>query len=422
MNSLSQFWTKVNQWGQKIPTNALNTAYQSALAIKNIEDQYFQGNMISPEGQGGQSVYKYYKSALDRELIKINFNLTQLRVSHFLELGKTSSKTKEPQSSETTADTEILDKLRFIETVIGKYRKQPEQELIEQALSPKPLKPETLSPLSSPETINQESSNVLENMETSLGLNRPLPRRKLTAEYEQEVIGELRRLRQQRKITIRILALLLLVPILVNVLTKNVIYEPLVNRLKVDQVRLEKIEISEEIGEKYLAKYRRFRDDLEIKHIFNPNFDKSAQEKQLKEKTKELMLEAGYESHEGLVNILADLTALLAFAGIVYFRRRDCRVAVSFLEYNFAGLNVTTKVFIFILLTDVFVGFHSAEGWEVILNKTFEHFGLAENPSFNGVFIATIPVMLDSTFKLLIFNYLTGKSPSAVAILEKMNQ
>ena len=422
MNSLSQLWTKVNQWGQKIPTNALNAAYQSALAIKNIEDQYFQGKMISPEGEGGQSVYEYYKSALDRELIKINFNLTQLRVSHFLELGKTSSKTNEPQSSETTADTEILDKLRFIETVIGKYRQQQEQELIEQALPPKPLKPEPRSPLSSLENINQESSNVLGGIETNLEQNRPLRGRKLTAEYEQEVIGELRRLRQQRKITIRILALLLIVPILINVLTKNLIYEPIVGRLKVEQIRLEKIEIRDEIGEKYLVEYRRLRDDLEIKHILNPNFDKSDQEEQLKEKAKELVLEAGYESQEGLVNILADLTALLAFAGIVYFRRRDCRIAVSFLSYNFQGLNVLTRVFIFILLTDMFVGFHSAEGWEVILNKTFEHFGLAENPNFNGFFIATIPVIMDSIFKLLIFNYLTRTSPTSVAILEKMNQ
>lgn len=60
--------------------------------------------------------------------------------------------------------------------------------------------------------------------------------------------------------------------------------------------------------------------------------------------------------------------------------------------------------------------------WEVILQKISEHLGLPENPAFNGLFIATIPVMLDSFFKLLIFNYFTRQSPTAVAILEKMNQ
>ncbi len=68
------------------------------------------------------------------------------------------------------------------------------------------------------------------------------------------------------------------------------------------------------------------------------------------------------------------------------------------------------------------MGFHSAEGWDVLLTKSFEHLGLPENKAFIGLFIATIPVILDSTFKLLIFNYFTRKSPTAVAILEKMNQ
>ena len=422
MVSLSRFWSNVNQWVKNIPTKALNASYQSALAIKAIEEQYFQGQMISPEVEGGQSVYEYYKTVLDRELTKINFNLTQLRIGNFLDLGKTSSQTIASEQPEAAADLETLEKLRFIETVIGKYRRQQEQENIELALPPKPLDSEQGSALSVPETVDRESTAVLEDMDKSMDKNRPLRGNKLSPQYEQKVIGQLRRLREQRKITIRILALLLLVPILVSILTKNLIFEPLVDRLKVEQVRLEQIEIKDEIALKFLEKYRRFRDDLEIKRILNPNFDESNQEELLKEKTKELILEAGYESKEGLINIFADLTALLAFAGIVYFRRRDCRIAVSFLSYNYSELNVVTKVFIFILLTDMFVGFHSAEGWEVLLNKTFEHFGLAENPSFNGLFIATIPVMMDSTFKLLIFNYFTRTSPTSVAILEKMNQ
>ncbi len=420
--SMSRFWSNVNQWVKNIPTKALNTAYQSALAIKVIEDRHFGGKMISPEVEGGQSVYEYYKSVLDRELTKINFNLTQLRIGNFLDLSKTSSQTVAPEQPEAAADLETLEKLRFIETVIGKYRQKQEQENIELALPPKSIQPEQGSSINLPETLKQEPSAVLEDLEISLDENRPLRGNKLSPEYEKKVIGQLRRLREQRKIAIRILALLLLVPLLVNVLTKNLIFKPLIDRLKVDQVRIEQIEISDEIGLKFLNKYRRFRDDLEIKHLLNPNFDELAQEEQLKEKAKELLFEAGYESKEGFINIFADLTALLVFAVIVYFRRRDCRIALSFLSYNFSGLNVITKVFIFILLTDMFVGYHSAEGWEVLLNNSFEHFGLAENAKFNGLFIATIPVIMDSTFKLLIFNYFTRTSPASVAILEKMNQ
>ncbi len=425
MVSPSRFWSNLNQWVQKIPTKALNAAYKSALDIEALEERYFQGKMISPQVEGGQSVYEYYKSILDRELAKINFNLTQLRISNFLDLGKTSSKINAPEPQKTSADTEILDKLRFIETVIGKYRKQQEQEQIEPSLSPKPLDPKQLTP---PETTDRESSNqepsdILHNIETSLGQNLHLRRHKLTPEYEQGVIRELRRLREQRRISIRIFALLLIVPFFVQVTTKNLIYRPFVNYWKVHTVQLEQIQISEEVGDQVLAEYRNFKDILDIEQLLKPeNDDQSEREEELKEKTQELLLEGAYETRNGLVNILADLTAALVVVAIIYFRRRDCRIAVNFLNYSFSSLNVVKRVFIFILLTDMFVGFHSAEGWEVILNKTFEHFGVVENPNFNGLFIATIPVIIDSTCKLLIFNYFTRTSPSSVAILEKMNQ
>ena len=111
MVSLSRFWSNVNQWVKKIPTKALNAAYQSALAIKALEDRYFGGKMISPEVEGGQSVYEYYKTVLDRELTKINLNLTQLRIGNFLDLSQALSQANAPETSEKTADTEseILD-------------------------------------------------------------------------------------------------------------------------------------------------------------------------------------------------------------------------------------------------------------------------------------------------------------------------
>ena len=124
----------------------------------------------------------------------------------------------------------------------------------------------------------------------------------------------------------------------------------------------------------------------------------------------------------GLKNLVADLTSLASFALLVGIFKKEFKIVRQFLSRSFLGLSDITKVFIFILLTDIFVGFHSAEGWEVILGSTFGHFGLPENRQFIYIFIATFPVILDSFFKLLIFNYFTRKSPAAVAILEKMQQ
>ena len=148
----------------------------------------------------------------------------------------------------------------------------------------------------------------------------------------------------------------------------------------------------------------------------------SEKRKKLKEKAQELTKEAMEKNLNGLKNLVADLTSLASFALLVAIFKKEFKIVRQFLSRSFLGLSDITKVFIFILLTDIFVGFHSAEGWEVILGSTFGHFGLPENRQFIYIFIATFPVILDSFFKLLIFNYFTRKSPTAVAILEKMQQ
>ena len=72
--------------------------------------------------------------------------------------------------------------------------------------------------------------------------------------------------------------------------------------------------------------------------------------------------------------------------------------------------------------TDIFVGFHSTHGWEVLLENGLRHFGLPENRDFIFLFIASFPVILDTVFKYWIFRYLNQVSPSAVATYRNMNE
>ena len=94
----------------------------------------------------------------------------------------------------------------------------------------------------------------------------------------------------------------------------------------------------------------------------------------------------------------------------------------SFFDEILYGLSDSAKAFILILFTDVFVGFHSPHGWEVIIERSLEHFGLPQNHDFINMFIATFPVMLDTVFKYWIFRYLNQVSPSAVATYRNMNE
>ncbi|QYO65087.1 hypothetical protein JVX88_37220 [Leptolyngbya sp. 7M] len=111
-------------------------------------------------------------------------------------------------------------------------------------------------------------------------------------------------------------------------------------------------------------------------------------------------------------------TPRLQLAAKSFWSRKLVR---SVTNRTFLGLSDPIKVFMFILITDLFVGFHSAEGWEVILEGAARHFGLPESKFLINGFIATVPVMIDAVIKFWIFSYLTRYSPSASAIYERMN-
>ena len=86
------------------------------------------------------------------------------------------------------------------------------------------------------------------------------------------------------------------------------------------------------------------------------------------------------------------------------------------------GLSDSAKAFLIILFTDVFVGFHSPHGWEVIVKKISEHLGVVLYKNIIGIFIATFPVILDTIFKYWVFRYLSRLSPSALATFKEMNE
>ena len=113
---------------------------------------------------------------------------------------------------------------------------------------------------------------------------------------------------------------------------------------------------------------------------------------------------------------------MIAFVVIISTNKREVEVLKSFIDDVIYGLSDSAKAFIIILLTDMFVGFHSPHGWEVILENIARHFGLSESKDFNFLFIATFPVILDAVFKYWIFRYLNRSSPSAVATYKNMNE
>lgn len=242
-----------------------------------------------------------------------------------------------------------------------------------------------------------------------------------TAQYEQQVVQELRQWRQQSRQALRWIAILLVVPILVAVLAKQLLFGPVLGNYS--DTNPTKVQLNEEIRAEFAANLAEFKSELEIRELLklSPPLDVEATREKLSEKASELWQEARNEELNGLKNVLADSTATLAFIGLVFFTRRRLTVIRSFSNRAFLSLSDPVKIFLFILVTDMFVGFHSAEGWDAILSGLTHHFGLPERPNAIKLFIATVPVMMDSFIKFWIFNYLTRFSPTSSAIFERMN-
>jgi hypothetical protein len=246
-------------------------------------------------------------------------------------------------------------------------------------------------------------------------------RRQLDPEAEANVVAGFRRRRDSTLVSLRILLLLILVPVLVQQVSRTYVVSPLVDRfaphypfLSYPRPKLE---------ERAVEKLRIFQAEIEFDALLNERPVPSREEmhRLLTERARELKEEADQESTHAIKNVLADLSGLLGFVAVCLLGRRDIQVLRGFLDELVYGLSDSAKAFAIILFTDIFVGFHSPEGWSVLLEGVAEHLGLPPRENFIMLFIATFPVVLATIFKYWIFRYLNRVSPSSVATLRNMN-
>lgn len=409
---LVSIFKPLNKLSKKANSRALDKALEAAKNIKKIENEHFQGQAIAFDPDKGKTVSDYFQAQLDQQLLKVRYHLGSFRVSGFLF-------NREQYSREQQA--EILNKLEFIEEVLKRYRDRPNSSnLIDTRGITDSVNPS--------EDTNTISKNLVIGLPKFRGKNSEHNslvdavsqiRRELSPQYEDEVIENVRAQKRQKEIAIRWLLILLLIPLFFQIVTRNLVFEPLFDYYR-DKFP-EQVQISEEVSERFLTEYNHQKDSLEIATLLGLIEEERKQEK-LQEMAQEIYQQAGYRSLDAYKNIAADAVSLAIFIFLAIIGRKQLIYIRMFIDRIFYSLNDIAKVYLFILLTDLFVGFHSAEGWEVILKGIAHHFGLPENDKLIYIFIATVPVILDSTFKLWIFVYLTRSSPTSVAIYEKMNQ
>ncbi len=484
-------WTKLKQslnaarlWYEGTPERALDQAYDAALMIRSLEDEHFDGNPIATDSDK----YGTNSSAVFQEELRKCLKIATLRLSEFkasrfvFNTADTSANARAGAASLANRERSaiILEKLKFIDTVLEKYQPQKTAALslvpVEQNGSAQSLTSTTVNTgnqrLSNGQTVNQlyhraevpsdddggifEKSGVLpRTIASTLGRIK----RDLDPNSEQQVVRNFRTNKAKTQLAIRFLLILIAVPLLAQQLSKVVLIGPIIDTFRSPavvepflnfelqeealqelQTYKERLEFdfllgkvpslsdasgSDRLGEKELTGTRQNSKESTSKPL-PKGLTKVEQEEiiegKLKEKAEEIKLEYSRVSSDAIKNVFADLFSLVAFAVVIVTNRRGVAVLKSFIDEMVYGLSDSAKAFILILFTDIFVGFHSPHGWEVLLDSLSKHWGLPANHDFIFLFIATFPVILDTIFKYWIFRYLNRISPSAVATYKNMNE
>ncbi|MEH2440137.1 proton extrusion protein PcxA [Nostoc sp.] len=429
------------RWYLQTPERSLHEAYDAALKIKEIEDKHFNGNKIDIDSATySKSVMDYFESDLNKLLKIAKMRLTEFRGSRWF-LNEENQKAAEKAGIEHPSPSLVLEKLNFIDLVISKYTINSEQ-ITSKALVVKPpnLPVNVVSDEKSllvnaptlPPKIPTQDSDKKPKPKSKVDTTGVLPRSilstitrlqvELDPNAEKEVIQNFRQTQRRTIISIRFILLLIIVPLLTHQIAKAFVVGPSVEHFRSSEQM--QIFLNSEMEEEALEELERFEEKLKFENLIRnaPPLSSEQMETEMANKAGELAEEFRHESSNAIKNVFADMFSVGAFIWLLLISKSSIAVVKDFFDNIVYGLSDSAKAFIIILFTDIFVGFHSPHGWEVLLEGVSRHWGLPANRDFIFLFIATFPVILDTIFKYWIFRYLNRISPSAVATYRNMNE
>lgn len=471
------FLNATERWFSQTPERSLEIAYEAALSIQAIETQHFSGDKIS-EGNSkyGPTVYAHFAADLDRNLEIIKLRLAEFRNSRsVIDIYKQVSNKNQtkyfsdyPTNGQSLGsrdpDSLIVDKLKFIDEVVAKYKpdqvvyplvrengaksmpgsegakgasaisdssaNQPVPIIGELKLDPNQPRLKKKSPAKDRNLASQTSFLPRSILRTLDRLKRDLD-----PEAENELVKDFRKSKTRTVLSLKFILLIILIPLLTQQ-TSKILIDPIYEKYLEPQTA---IFLNVDMEEEAFKELQRFEEKLKFENFIATEIKEFSAEdpdlvgkihklteaeiqKEVKRKAFEIAQEYNERSSEALKNVFADILSVIAFCLVIVNSQREIAVLKSFIDEIVYGLSDSAKAFIIILFTDIFVGFHSPHGWEVILEGICRHLGIPESREFIFLFIATFPVILDTIFKYWIFRYLNRISPSSVATYKNMNE
>ncbi len=449
----SGLFRSAQRWLSRTPERSLNQAYEAAQMIEAIEREYFGGNPISARyGSYGDSAMAYFQDELKKYLNLIKVRMTVFRASRSVARvsGPRVTEVQLPPAGVDDLAVNVIDqqamffrKLQLIDEVLARYDRpevNPERVITldrangEAAPSAQVLRSRAdqarleqqngAITAPTPEGKRPGASDRINVLPRSILRTVDRIRQDLDPNAEQEVVQEFRTSKGRTTAAIRFVLLLVIVPLLTQQFTKTFLVGPVVDRARAGAEEQVDVFLNIEMEEEALHELQQFEERLRFEVLIGkaPALSELNIEQRVRSKASEIEEEYRDRSANAVKNVFADIFAVVAFVLLLVYRKQDVATLKSFMDEIVYGLSDSAKAFIIILFTDIFVGFHSPHGWEILLEGLSRHLGFPANRDFIFLFIATFPVILDTIFKYWIFRYLNRISPSAVATYKNMNE
>ncbi|MBD2729539.1 proton extrusion protein PcxA [Nostoc sp. FACHB-892] len=406
--NIKKYLRSLNVWFLDTPERALLEAQQAAQRIKSIEREHFNGKKISSKSVDyTENVMSYWQVYLDKNLTIIKVRLIEFRLSRKIF---------------NLSNSDLLEKLKVIDEVLEKYLIK--DELIQNSA----LVSNSQSLQINQSEINKQPDSYKVNDIPATPKSRSIGKRlnriktEFSPQAEEEFIRNYRISRNKTRIALRFLISLIIIPILTQRFFKEILIIPILEKnIKENSTQ---VFINSDVEKEALHELYNFQAEMRFEYLLNqaPPLSSNVAKDKIRNKAIEIAQKSHIQTINDISNIVADLISLISFSIIIVLSKREIVIVKSFMDTIVFGLSDSAKAFLIILLTDIFVGFHSPHGWEIILEGLAGHLGLPATRNAIFLFIATFPVILNTIFKYWIFRYLSRLSPSALATLKEMDE
>ncbi|WOL05505.1 hypothetical protein Cni_G14234 [Canna indica] len=200
----------------------------------------------------------------------------------------------------------------------------------------------------------------------------------------------------------KFVAFLILIPWALDFMVHDFVLMPFLDRyVKLVPLAAEMLDVSREQKLEMIKtlKLEKARLRLEVEIGKSPPLSDEEVWLEMRHKAIELRDEWRLENRKAFANIWSDLVYGITLFLLIYFNKSKVAL-LKFTGYKLLNnISDTGKAFLIILITDIFLGYHSESGWQALIEIIVEHYGIEIDKAAITIFICSVPVFIDACVK-----------------------